>query len=200
MYPILVSVTAGYLLGSIPFGYILVRTFRGTDVRTTGSGNIGATNVARTAPLLGLATLVLDFSKGLTAVLTVSALFPGRLTLQFAAAFAAIAGHVAPVWLRCKGGKGVATGLGSLVLLTPKSILLAILVFIGVMISFRRVALASISATASLPFSVLVLQESDNAIQFWLLVASCVLIIAKHHQNIRRLLAGTEPKFQMARK
>jgi len=200
MYPILISVMVGYLLGSIPFGYVLVRTFRGTDVRTTGSGNIGATNVARTSPLLGLATLVLDFSKGLTAVVIVSALFPGHLTLQFAAAFAAIAGHVAPVWLRFKGGKGVATGLGSLVLLTPKSILVAIFVFAGVLISFRRVALASISATASLPFAVFLLQESDNSIQFWLLVASCVLIIAKHHQNIRRLLAGAEPKFQMARK
>ena len=200
MYSILISVTVGYLLGSIPFGYILVRTFRGTDVRTTGSGNIGATNVARTAPLLGLVTLVLDLSKGLVAVKIVSALFPGHLTLQFAAAFAAIAGHVAPVWLRFKGGKGVATGLGSLVLLTPRSILVAILVFVGVMIWFRRVALASISASASLPISVVVLQESDNLMQFWLVVASCVLIIAKHRQNIRRLLAGTEPRFQMARK
>ena len=200
MYPILISVTVGYLLGSIPCGFILVRTFRGTDVRTTGSGNIGATNVARTAPLLGLATLVLDCSKGLAAVIIPSALFPGHLTLRFAAAFAAIAGHVAPVWLRFKGGKGVATGLGSLVLLTPKSIVVAILVFVGVMIWFRRVALGSISATASLPFSVFVLQESANSLQFWLVVASCVLIIAKHHQNIRRLLAGTEPKFQMARK
>jgi len=200
MYPILISVTVGYLLGSIPFGYILVRTFRGTDVRTTGSGNLGATNVARTSPLLGLATLVLDFAKGLTAVVMVRALFPGHLTLQFATAFAAIAGHVAPLWLRFKGGKGVATGLGSLILLTPKSILVAIFVFVGVMISFRRVALASISATASLPFSMFWLKESDNSIQFWLLVASCVLIIAKHHQNIRRLLAGTEPKFQMAGK
>src|SRR5215469_15296706 len=200
MYPILISVMVGYLLGSIPFGYVLVRTFRGTDVRTTGSGNIGATNVARTAPLLGLATLVLDFSKGLVAVVMVSALFPAHLTLPFAAAFAAIAGHVAPLWLRFKGGKGVATGLGSLVLLTPKSILVAILIFAGVMIWFRRVALASISATASLPFFVFVLQESDNSMQFWLLVASCLLIIAKHHQNIRRLFAGTEPKLQMARK
>ena len=200
MYPILISVALGYLLGSIPFGYILVRTFRGTDVRTTGSGNIGATNVARTSPLLGLATLVLDFSKGLAVVVAASAFFPGYRTVQFATALAAIAGHVAPVWLRFKGGKGVATGLGSLVLLTPKSILVAILVFLGVVIWFRRVALASISATASLVFSVFLLHESDNSIQFWLLLASCLLIIAKHHQNIRRLLAGTEPKFQMARK
>jgi acyl phosphate:glycerol-3-phosphate acyltransferase len=200
MHPILISVTVGYLLGSIPFGFILVRVFRGTDVRTTGSGNIGATNVARTSPLLGLATLVLDFLKGLAAVMIVAALFPGHRTLQFVTALAAIAGHVVPVWLRFKGGKGVATGLGSLILLTPKSILVAIVVFVGVMIWFRRVALASISATASLPFLVFLFHENDNSVQFWPLVAGCVLIILKHHQNIYRLLSGTEPKFQLGRK
>lgn len=197
MHSILISAALGYLLGSIPFGFILVRAFRGTDVRTTGSGNIGATNVARTSPLLGVATLVLDFLKGLAAVMIIAALFRGDRTSQFIAAFAAIAGHVAPVWLRFKGGKGVATGLGGFVLLIPLAVLVAVLVFYGVMIWFRIVSLASIAATASLPYSVWLLRETNNPIQMWLLVASCLLIIAKHHQNIRRLFAGAEPKFQL---
>jgi glycerol-3-phosphate acyltransferase PlsY len=198
MKAILNSAGTGYLLGSIPFGYLLMRIFRGADVRTTGSGNIGATNVARSSPLLGLATLLLDFAKGFAAIIIVAAMYPGQKTLKFIAALAAIAGHVAPAWLRFKGGKGVATGLGAFVLLTPQSLLVAILVFAGVMTWIRRVSLASISATASLPYSVFLLSETDNSVQFWLLVAGCLVIIAKHHQNIRRLIAGTEPKFQIS--
>ena len=197
MQPILISAGIGYLLGSIPFGYLLVRSFRGADIRATGSGNIGATNVARASPLLGLATLILDFAKGLAAVLIVGAVYPGQRTLKFVTALAVIGGHVAPVWLKFKGGKGVATGLGAFVLLTPQALLVALLIFAGCMTWVRRVSLASLSATASLPYSVFLLRETDNPVQFWLLVASCFVIIAKHHENIRRLLAGTEPKFQL---
>src|SRR5579884_3644951 len=130
MNTILATAALGYLLGSIPFGYLLVRIFRGADVRTTGSGNIGATNVARTSPALGLATLILDAVKGLAAVWLALHFFPYARTLAFMAASSSICGHMFPVWLRFRGGKGVATGLGSFVLLTPKAILLALLVFL----------------------------------------------------------------------
>jgi acyl phosphate:glycerol-3-phosphate acyltransferase len=211
MKAILISAGIGYLLGSIPFGYLLVRAFRGSDVRTTGSGNIGATNVARTSPLLGVITLVLDAAKGLAAVALVFAMFPSQRSLAFTAALASILGHVFPIWLGFRGGKGVATGLGAFLLLAPKAILIALGLFLAVAAAFRWVALASIVAAASLPVSMLVLGESrgsggpilnirGNLIMVtpltWIL-ASAVLIIAKHHQNIRRLLTGTEPKFHI---
>src|SRR5208337_638764 len=128
-----------YLLGSIPFGYILVRAFRGQDVRQTGSGNIGATNVSRTSPRLGVLTLILDMLKGLTAVAVTRMLFPDDTMLFGAAAFFAIVGHIFPVWLRFRGGKGVATGLGSFALLAPKPLLVTVGVFIAVVLVFRRV-------------------------------------------------------------
>src|SRR5437867_13310348 len=99
MNAILVTAAIGYLLGSIPFGYLLIKAFRGTDVRTTGSGNIGATNVARMSPRLGVVTLLLDAAKGLGAVLIASVLYPGNVVLPFVAGFAAVAGHVFSIWL-----------------------------------------------------------------------------------------------------
>jgi len=193
MHAILISAGIGYLLGSIPFGYLLVRRFRGQDVRTTGSGNIGATNVGRTSPALGATTLVLDALKGLAAVLLASRIFPGQSNLAFVAALAAVAGHIFPVWLGFRGGKGVATGLGSFLLLTPKAILLALAVFVAVAAALRFVALASIVATASLPLLALLLGEGSKPV---LLMAAALLIIVKHHQNIGRMLRGTEPRFQ----
>jgi acyl phosphate:glycerol-3-phosphate acyltransferase len=192
MHEILISAGTGYFLGSIPFGYLLVRRFRGADVRTTGSGNIGATNVARTSPALGAATLVLDALKGAAAVLVVSRIFPGQMA--FVAALAAVAGHIFPAWLGFRGGKGVATGLGSFLLLTPKAILLALAIFFAVAAAFRLVALASIVATASLPLLALVLREGSKPVL--LMAAAALLIVVKHYQNIRRMLRGTEPKFQ----
>ena len=200
MIQVLISAVVGYLLGSVPFGYLLVRVFRGTDVRTTGSGNIGATNVARTSPLLGLATLVLDALKGMAAVLIVSALFPGAKTMAFVAAFACVGGHVFPVWLKFRGGKGVATGLGSFLFLVPKAILVAIGIFLAFTALFGFVSMASIAAAVSLPFIAIAFGEAPSRAAVALVAASSVLIIAKHHQNIRRLLAGTEPKFQIGRK
>ena len=197
MHAILISAGIGYLLGSIPFGYLLVRAFRGADVRATGSGNIGATNVARTSPALGAVTLVLDAMKGAAAVLLVSRIFPGLDNVIFVAALAAVAGHIFPVWLRFRGGKGVATGLGSFLLLTPKAILLAMAIFVAVAAAFRLVALASIIATASLPALALLLGESGKPVL--LMGAASLLIILKHHQNIGRMLRGTEPRFQFRR-
>jgi glycerol-3-phosphate acyltransferase PlsY len=195
MHAILISAAIGYFLGSIPFGYLLVKTLRGSDVRTSGSGNIGATNVARTSPALGAATLALDALKGAAAVFLVSRVFPGESILPFVAALAAVAGHIFPVWLRFRGGKGVATGLGSFLLLTPKAILLALAIFVAVAAAFRLVALASIVAAASLPPLALLLGEgSPHGVL--LLAAASLLIIVKHHQNIGRMLHGAEPKFK----
>ncbi|HEX3105867.1 MAG TPA: glycerol-3-phosphate 1-O-acyltransferase PlsY [Terriglobales bacterium] len=199
MPSILISAVAGYFLGSIPFGYLLVRTFRGADVRTTGSGNIGATNVARTSPLLGLLTLVLDVLKGMAAVSMALTLWPDTRTLAFVAALAAISGHIFPIWLRFRGGKGVATGLGSFILLTPKAVLLAMAVFVILLAACRFVSLASVTAAVSLPLFTLVLREGSSA-QIYMVAISSALIIVKHRANMERVLAGTEPKFKADRK
>jgi acyl phosphate:glycerol-3-phosphate acyltransferase len=195
MHPIFVAAGLGYLLGSVPFGYLLVRVFRGEDVRTTGSGNIGATNVARKSLALGAATLVLDAGKGLGAVLLASRFFPDTAAIPFLAGFAAVAGHIFPVWLGFRGGKGVATGLGSFLLLTPKAIVLGLVVFLVVLAIFRFVALGSILASASLPISALLLREGEKPMGIAMLSAAALLIIVKHHQNIARMLKRTEPKF-----
>jgi glycerol-3-phosphate acyltransferase PlsY len=190
-----------YLLGSIPFGYILVRAFRGQDVRQTGSGNIGATNVSRTSPALGALTLVLDALKGLTAVAVTRMLFPGHNSLLGAAAFFAILGHVFPVWLRLRGGKGVATGLGSFVLLTPKTILAMLVIFVVVFLAFRYVSLASMVSVALFPLLAWILEPRGDAPQMLgFTTAASLLIIVKHHENIRRLLAHTESRFQWSRR
>jgi len=190
-----------YLLGSIPFGYILVRVFRGRDVRQTGSGNIGATNVSRTSPALGALTLLLDALKGLTAVAVTRMLFPGHSSLLGAAAFFAILGHVFPVWLRLRGGKGVATGLGSFVLLTPKTILVMLVIFVVVFLAFRYVSLASLVSVALFPLLAWILEPLGDAPQMLAFItAASLLIIVKHHQNIRRLLAHTESRFQWSRR
>jgi len=123
MFQFFLTAAFSYLLGSIPFGYVLLRIFRGQDVRQTGSGNIGATNVARSSPALGILTLLLDALKGAAAVAVTRALFPDPMMLAAVAALFAILGHIFPVWLRFRGGKGVATGLGSFLMLAPKIVL-----------------------------------------------------------------------------
>jgi glycerol-3-phosphate acyltransferase PlsY len=197
---IFLTAVVSYLLGSIPFGFILVRIFRGQDVRLTGSGNIGATNVARSSPALGILTLVLDALKGLAAVALTRAFFPGRNVLAGMAALFAIVGHMFPIWLKFRGGKGVATALGSFALLAPKPLLVAAGVFIAVVLVFRRVSLGSILAIAFFPFLAWLLHDYGETRQMLVLMSlASVLIIARHHQNIRRLLAGTEPPFQWRR-
>ncbi len=204
----LIVAIAAYLLGSIPFGYLLVRIFRGEDIRLTGSGNIGATNVARSgAKGLGIATLVLDALKGAAAVwLALQAArssynscgsgTPCVQTLQImaVAALAAVLGHVFPVWLRFKGGKGVATALGVFCVLFPKAILVALAVFIVVVALTRYVSLGSILGAVTFPVAAYFLQSTDTVS---LLLASSVslIVILKHNQNIARLLAGREHRF-----
>lgn len=199
MFATLVIAAVSYLLGSIPFGYLLVRTFRGEDVRLSGSGNIGATNVSRKSPVLGVLTLILDALKGTVAVL-LAYLVVGRtpessrayLVVSLAALFAVL-GHLFPVWLKFRGGKGVATGLGSFVVIAPKSVLLAVGVFIVAVLVFRYVSLGSILAVAFFPFLVYKMHAYGNdPVALILITSTSLLIIVKHHENVRRLLAGTE--------
>ncbi|HUK25629.1 MAG TPA: glycerol-3-phosphate 1-O-acyltransferase PlsY [Terriglobales bacterium] len=195
-----ITAAFSYLLGSVPFGYLLVRAFRGEDIRQSGSGNIGATNVARSSPLLGIATLLLDALKGLAAVLLARWFFPGNLTMAGVAALFAILGHVFPVWLKFRGGKGVATGLGSFVLLAPKAIVLAVAVFVAMVMLFRYVSLGSIVAVALLPLAAWLFDGYGHAPRMLLLMAgAAVLIICKHQGNLRRLAAGRENRFQWRR-
>ena len=225
MHAILISAVAGYLLGSIPFGYLLVRAFRGADVRTTGSGNIGATNVARTSPALGIATLLLDALKGTTAVCFTALLSQGDLmawvdantpaypehpgtpfpaivtTRAFVAALFAIIGHIFPVWLKFRGGKGVATATGAYLLLVPSAMLSVLAVFVVMVAVTRYISLSSITAAAVFPFFVWYFGRGEFAISVIGTVGlASALIIARHRQNLRRLLAGTEPKFKANRK
>lgn len=196
-YELLITAVLSYILGSIPFGYILVRIFRGQDIRRSGSGNIGATNVARSSPALGAVTLVLDALKGLAAVVLTRALFAQHQKLAAVAALFAIVGHVLPVWLKFRGGKGVATALGGFVMLTPKAVLAVLGIFVGVVLAFRYVSLGSIIAVALFPWLAWLIGYRDFPIG--VSAGAALLIIARHHENIRRLVAGTEPRFQWRR-
>jgi glycerol-3-phosphate acyltransferase PlsY len=196
MTPRILSIAIAYLLGSIPFGYLLVRVFRKQDVRATGSGNIGATNVARSSgKALGIATLLLDLLKGLAAVLIARDLGHSDYDLMVLAGVAAILGHVFPVWLRFRGGKGVATALGVFLALTWTATLCAVAVFLAVVLLTRYVSLASILAACAFPAFGLWLVAVKTPIVVAGFVLIPLLIIVKHHQNIRRLLAGTESRF-----
>ncbi|MBS1849794.1 MAG: glycerol-3-phosphate 1-O-acyltransferase PlsY [Acidobacteria bacterium] len=189
-----------YLLGSIPFGYLLVRVFHGEDVRQTGSGNIGATNVSRKSPGLGVLTLLLDGCKGIVAVLLTKHFLADRPGLAACAGLAAVLGHMFPLWLNFRGGKGVATGLGSFLLLAPKAILVAAGIFVAVLLLFRRVSLASIIAVAAFPLLARFLQSPPpDTLSLTVQVSVSFLIIVKHHDNIRRLLAGTENRVSFSR-
>ena len=185
-----------YLLGSIPFGYLLVRIFRKQDIRASGSGNIGATNVARSgAKGLGVATLLLDLGKAWLAVELVRFLVPGNQDLAMMAAVFAVLGHVYPVWLGFRGGKGVASALGVFLALSPATAGCILLVFALVVGLTHYVSLASILASACLP--PLMYYFHPNASRLYVLgyCFVAVLVIAKHHANIARLLAGTESRF-----
>jgi acyl phosphate:glycerol-3-phosphate acyltransferase len=212
MEPYFIAAGTAYFLGSIPFGYILVRLFLKQDIRTTGSGNIGATNVARSgAKGLALATLILDAGKGALAVL-MAEIFGARVLERYSAvdvplsqsianiaalaALFAVLGHVFPVWLKFKGGKGVATAVGAFAVIAPKAVLLVIAIFAVVLLLFRYVSLASMISSALFPFAVYTLYRSLRSPYISAAISgACALIIIKHHQNIGRLIAGNESRF-----
>jgi glycerol-3-phosphate acyltransferase PlsY len=202
MNPYVITAAVSYLLGSIPFGYLLVRIFKGEDVRASGSGNIGATNVARKSPFLGVATLVLDAAKGLAAVLVARALFSGphQQLIMTTAAFFAVLGHMFPVWLKFRGGKGVATSLGAFILLTPKSILCLVVLFLIIAVALRYVSLASVAVAVAFPLLVWALHEYVDSRQLIFIALVSALVIWKHRQNIGRIAAGTESKLGMKSK
>lgn len=196
MTPWLITLALAYLLGSIPFGYILVKIFRKQDIRATGSGNIGATNVARSgAKGLAIATLLLDLGKAFLAVKLAQHILPGSYDLAVAAAVAAILGHVFPVWLRFHGGKGVASALGVFLALTWPSALAAVIIFIVLFLITRYVSLASIVAAICLPLFAFYFVHVRSPLVTVGFLFIPLLIIVKHHQNIRRLLSGTENRF-----
>jgi len=197
MNPYLITAAVSYLLGSIPFGYLLVRIFKGEDVRASGSGNIGATNVARKSPPLGFATLLLDAAKGLAAVLVARVLFSGphqQLIMTTAASFAVL-GHLFPVWLKFRGGKGVATSLGAFISLTPKSILCMVALFLLIAVAFRYVSLGAVAVAAAFPLLAWAFHEYTDSRQLVFIALVSALVIWKHRQNIGRLVTGTESKF-----
>ncbi len=206
MVTLAIAAVVGYLLGSIPFGYILVRTFHKTDVREFGSGSTGATNVARSGGRsLGIWTLVLDALKGALAVefakllnIEVNGLFTTVGGVVAVAAVAAIVGHCFPVWLKFKGGKGVATSLGIFLACGQswKPTLLAFAVFAVVFALTRYVSLGSIVGEASFAaFAFLMLRPIPPAMMGALVLVPLIVIL-KHHENIRRLLSGTESRFR----
>jgi len=215
MSPVLLIILA-YLLGSIPFGYLVVRARDGGDIRQTGSGGTGATNVSRRAgKLAGVLTLLLDAFKGATAVLITMwvlsnpAVSPERgASLQSsagwwvaAAGIAAIIGHIFPVWLKFRGGKGVATGVGVFLVLVPGVVGVAALIFLGVVLMTRYVSLGSVLAALSIPVIVLfehmfVSPQPNFASLMMVAVVGALLILFAHRENVRRLLMGTESKFR----
>jgi len=202
MLACLLIVVIAYLLGSMPSGYLLIRLFRHQDIRQSGSGNIGATNVLRAGGKgLAAATFLLDMLKGSCAVwlggVIGGLLAPGvaPANMKALAALVAVLGHIFPVWLGFKGGKGVSTGFGVFLVAAPWAALAAISVFIVVLAISRYVSLASILGAASFPLFALFLGHGDRPPFFIAVqVAVALILIAKHHQNIGRLLAGKESR------
>lgn len=218
MRPDWLILPVAYLLGSIPFGLLIVKARAGRDIRGVGSGNIGAANVARTAgPFAGILTLLLDAAKGYLAVwiaarwaseaqqaLTVNVVhhsfavpftFGPNLRWMMAAAVAAVVGHMFPVWLGFRGGKGVATGMGVFLPICPSAVALAAVLWLIVVAFWRYSSLGSIVAAAALPILVYVLYAPGHAPPVYVTshtIFISLLVLAKHYGNIERLITGTE--------
>ncbi len=188
LFPLLVA--AGYLVGSVPFGLVLCRMAGYGDIRKTGSGNIGATNVLRTGnkPLAAL-TLFLDSGKGAIAVIVIHVLF--GINAALLAGLAAVLGHIFPVWLKFRGGKGVATTLGTLIAAVPLSGLTACAIWLGMACMFRISSLAALTAMAFVPVMTLVFYGPFPAAVTFVIAA---VVWVRHKENIIRLLRGEEPK------
>lgn len=186
---LIISIVVPYLLGSIPFGYVLTKLSGLGDIRDIGSGNIGATNVLRTGnKKLAALTLFLDGFKGTLAVLVIHFMFPG---LEALAGFSVMIGHLFPVWLNFKGGKGVATAIGVILALAWPVGIITMLMWIIVALVYRYSSLAALVALGLTPIEVLILGRADLALLMFVLV---ILVFWKHSTNIRRLINGTEPQ------
>lgn len=196
------AILLAYFLGAIPFGVILATLWGGRDIRESGSGNIGATNVARVVgPLAGALTLVFDIAKGAGAVLLAEKLSNGSAKWMMIAGLAALVGHCFPVWLKFKGGKGVATAAGVLLVLAPPACLAAVILFLLVVIFWRYVSLGSVSAAAAMPLLIYLLWAGRHAPLSVTAgaLAAALLIIYQHRRNLQRLLEGAEPKFSFSK-
>ena len=198
---LIIVVIVSYLLGSIPFGYLIVRKKVGADIRETGSGGTGATNVSRRAgKAAGVLTLVLDALKGAVAVewaVVLAGPSSKAAWIVTAAAIAVIAGHIFPVWLRFRGGKGVATGVGVFLMLAPIALVCAGILFLAIVLFTRYVSLGSVVAAATIPLfiwlqSVFVAPTADLRPLLTAAIAGAALIIFAHRGNIGRLAQGTE--------
>jgi glycerol-3-phosphate acyltransferase PlsY len=195
MISALAALAAAYLLGAIPFGYLLVKWKTGADVRAAGSGNIGATNVLRTTGRgAGVATLLLDIAKGYLAVWLAGRLTADNVWWTSAAALAVMAGHAFPVFLNFKGGKAVASFVGAFLRLTPVPLAAVLAVFVVVVGITRHISLGSIVAAATLPFAVWLILHPAWPVVIAAAIAGA-FVVYRHQENIRRLHAGTEHVF-----
>jgi acyl phosphate:glycerol-3-phosphate acyltransferase len=208
---LVVASVIAFLMGSIPFGLILLRIFRGIDVRKTGSGNIGSANVARVAPALGVWTLVLDSAKGYAAVLAAKAIAMQKLSataecryipmLVGASVLCAVLGHMFSIFLKGKGGKGVATAMGACLAVTPLGVGIVAVLYVLIYAVSHYTSLASITSAAIFPaIAAVCVSPMERPALLPFIAGACLLIIVKHHQNIRRLLAGTENRLDLRRR
>jgi acyl phosphate:glycerol-3-phosphate acyltransferase len=192
----LIAVVIAYLLGGIPFGYLLVRWKTGEDVREKGSGNIGATNVLRTSGrAIAVATLLLDIAKGAVAVWAAGKLTSGSEMWMSLAALAVMAGHAYPVFLKFHGGKAVASFIGAFLYLTPIPMIAALVLFVIVVAATRQISMGSIVAAGGLPLAVWLIEHAPVSVLLAALAAA-VFIIYRHRANIERIRAGTENVFR----
>ena len=188
----LIALVVAYLVGGIPFGYLLVRWKTGEDVRAKGSGNIGATNVLRTTgPVVGVATLLLDIAKGAFAVWLADKLSDGSLLWMSLAALAVMAGHAFPIFLKFQGGKAVASFIGAFLYLTPIPMIAVLIVFIVVVAATRQISMGSIVAAGALPLATWLIEHPPWIVTLSALIAA-VFIIYRHRANIGRIRSGTE--------
>jgi acyl phosphate:glycerol-3-phosphate acyltransferase len=191
------AVVIGFLVGGIPFGYLLVRWKTGEDVREKGSGNIGATNVLRTTgPAIAVATLALDIAKGLFAVWLADKLSDGSPLWMSLAALAVMAGHAYPVFLKFQGGKAVASFIGAFLYLTPIPMMAALVVLVIVVAATRQISMGSIVAAGSLPLATWLIEHPPWIVILATLVAA-VFVIVRHAANIQRIRSGTERVFRL---
>jgi acyl phosphate:glycerol-3-phosphate acyltransferase len=189
------ALVAAYLIGAIPFGFLLVKWKTGADIRASGSGNIGATNVLRTTGWkTGAATLLLDIAKGYFAVWLAGRLADGSETWMAAAALAVMAGHAFPVFLGGKGGKAVASFVGAYLCLTPVPLLATLVVFVVMVVATRHISVGSIVGAGAFPVAVWLISHPPLPVTLAAIVSGA-FIVYRHRENVERLRAGTENVF-----